>query len=97
MARHDELVRRQLQRFDGHEVKHTGDGFLMVFDGPARAIRCATAILRLMPEEIELDARAGIHTGEVEVVGSDLRGSLSIWPHAWERWLVRVRRSCRTP
>jgi class 3 adenylate cyclase len=74
MVRHDKLVRQQLQRFDGREVKHTGDGFLMVFDSPARAIRCATAILRLMPEEIELDARAGIHTGEVEVVGSDLRG-----------------------
>jgi class 3 adenylate cyclase len=74
MARHDELVRRQLQRFDGHEVKHTGDGFLMVFGSPARAMRCATAILRLMPEQIGLDARAGIHTGEVEVVGSDLRG-----------------------
>lgn len=74
MTRHDELVRRQLQRFDGREVKHTGDGFLMMFDGPARAMRCATAILRSMPGETGLDARAGIHTGEVEVIGSDLRG-----------------------
>ena len=74
MARHDEVIRRHLHRYDGREVKHTGDGFLMMFDGPARAMRCATAILRSMPDEIGLDARAGIHTGEVEVVGSDLRG-----------------------
>ena len=74
MARHDALVADQLQRFGGHEVKHTGDGILASFDGPARAIRCASAIVRAAREELDLGVRAGIHTGEVEVVGTDLRG-----------------------
>jgi pimeloyl-ACP methyl ester carboxylesterase len=74
MARHDDVVRRQLRRFDGREVKHTGDGFLMLFDGPARALRCATAIVRALADEIGVDARAGIHTGEVELVDTDVRG-----------------------
>ncbi len=74
VARHDELVRRQLRRFDGREVKQTGDGFLATFDGPARAIRCAKAIVDAAPEELAIGIRAGIHTGEVEIVGNDLRG-----------------------
>jgi class 3 adenylate cyclase len=74
MARHDALVADQLRRFGGHEVKHTGDGILATFDGPARAIRCAAAIVRAAREELDLDVRAGLHTGEVEVVGADLRG-----------------------
>ena len=74
MARHDALVRSQLRRFDGREVKHTGDGFLSTFDGPARAIRCARVIADAAPSELGLEVRAGIHTGEVEIVGSDLRG-----------------------
>jgi pimeloyl-ACP methyl ester carboxylesterase len=74
MIRHDELVRAQLRRFDGAEIKHTGDGFLATFDGPARAIRCARAICAAAPGELGLEVRAGIHTGEVEIVGDDLRG-----------------------
>jgi pimeloyl-ACP methyl ester carboxylesterase len=74
MARHDELVRAQLRRFDGREVKHTGDGLLATFDGPARAIRCAKTICETAPGELGLGVRAGIHTGEVEIVGEDLRG-----------------------
>ncbi len=74
MTRHDGLVADQLRRFGGHEVKHTGDGILATFDGPARAIRCAAAIVRAAREELNLDVRAGLHTGEVEVVGADLRG-----------------------
>lgn len=74
LARHDEVVREQLRRFDGQEVDHTGDGFLAAFDGPARAIRCAWAILRQVDERIGLGVRAGIHTGEVESVGSNFRG-----------------------
>lgn len=74
IARHDELVRAQLRRFDGREVKHTGDGFLATFDGPARAIRCASAITQAAPPELGLDLRAGVHTGECEVVDGDLRG-----------------------
>jgi pimeloyl-ACP methyl ester carboxylesterase len=74
IARHDELTREQLRRFEGREVKHTGDGFLATFDGPAAAIRCARALVTAAPAELGLDLRAGIHTGEVEVVGDDLRG-----------------------
>ena len=74
MARHDSLVADQLRWFGGHEVKHTGDGILATFDGPARAIRCAAAIAEAAREELDLDVRAGLHTGEVEVVGADLRG-----------------------
>lgn len=74
MARHDALMADQLRWFGGHEVKHTGDGILATFDGPARAIRCAAAIVRAAREELDLDVRAGLHTGEVELVSADLRG-----------------------
>jgi class 3 adenylate cyclase len=65
LDRHDEAVRRQLARFSGHQEKLTGDGMLATFDGPARAIRCGSAI-RDAARQIGLDVRAGIHTGEVE-------------------------------
>jgi pimeloyl-ACP methyl ester carboxylesterase/class 3 adenylate cyclase len=74
VARHDDFVRSQLRRFDGREVKQTGDGFLATFDGPARAILCARAIVEAAPDELGIGVRAGIHTGEVEIVGADLRG-----------------------
>jgi pimeloyl-ACP methyl ester carboxylesterase/class 3 adenylate cyclase len=74
MARHDALVADQLQWFGGHDVKHTGDGILATFDGPARAIRCAAAIIKAARQELDLDVRAGLHTGEVELVDADLRG-----------------------
>ena len=74
MARHDALVADGLRRFGGHEVKHTGDGILATFDGPARAIRCAAAIVRAARGELDIDMRAGLHTGEIEMVGADLRG-----------------------
>ena len=74
VARHDELVRAELRRFDGREVKQTGDGFLAAFDGPARAVRCAKAIVEAAPDELGMEIRAGVHTGEVEIVDSDLRG-----------------------
>jgi class 3 adenylate cyclase len=74
VARHDDFVRGQLRRFDGREVKQTGDGFLATFDGPARAIRCARAVVDAAPDELGIGVRAGIHTGEVEIVGTDLRG-----------------------
>lgn len=70
---HDEVVRQQLTKFMGREVKHTGDGFLAAFDGPARAVRCAQAIVdRVQPLGIEV--RVGVHTGECEVRGDDLAG-----------------------
>jgi len=64
-AAHDGVVRRNLAAFRGHEVERTGDGFLATFDGPARAVHCATRIRdELRP--LELDIRAGLHTGEIE-------------------------------
>jgi class 3 adenylate cyclase len=71
--RHDALVRSELERFGGREVKHTGDGFLASFDGPARAIRCACAI-RGEARELGIELRAGLHTGECELIGDDLGG-----------------------
>jgi class 3 adenylate cyclase/pimeloyl-ACP methyl ester carboxylesterase len=70
---HDAAVRRQLEAFRGREVKTTGDGFLATFDGPARAIRCASAI-RAAASDLGLDVRIGLHTGEVEVRGDDIGG-----------------------
>jgi class 3 adenylate cyclase len=73
LDRHDEAMRRQLARFSGHQEKLTGDGVLATFDGPARAIRCGTAI-RDAARQIGLDVRVGIHTGEVERRGTELAG-----------------------
>ena len=70
---HQQRVRDQLQSFNGREIDTTGDGFLAAFDGPARAIRCAKAIVG-KERESGLDIRAGIHTGECEVMGEDLAG-----------------------
>lgn len=73
VARHEAIVRDRLARFRGHEVKTLGDGFLSRFDGPARAIRCAAAI-RDGVRPLGLELRAGLHTGEVEVVEDDVHG-----------------------
>jgi pimeloyl-ACP methyl ester carboxylesterase/class 3 adenylate cyclase len=73
LERHQALVRRELARFLGREVKTLGDGFLATFDGPARAIRCASAIrdgIRLLGIEI----KSGLHTGECELMGKDVAG-----------------------
>jgi len=67
------LVRRQLQAFKGREVKTMGDGFLIAFDSPARAVQCARAI-RDGVARLGLEIRAGLHSGECDVVGSDLGG-----------------------
>ena len=73
LDRHDELVRRQIVRFGGREIKTTGDGFLATFDGPARAVRCAAAI-RDGARQLGVEIRAGVHTGEVELRGDDIGG-----------------------
>ncbi len=70
---HDRAVRQQLRRFRGREVKTTGDGFLASFDGPARSIRCAEAIVDAT-KTVGVDVRVGLHTGECEVRGDDLGG-----------------------
>jgi class 3 adenylate cyclase/pimeloyl-ACP methyl ester carboxylesterase len=73
VARHDELVRRQLERYRGRPVKTLGDGFLATFDGPARAIRCAREIAEGV-RSLGVEVRAGLHTGECELVGDDVAG-----------------------
>jgi class 3 adenylate cyclase len=70
---HDQVVRQELTRFRGNEVKSLGDGFLATFDGPGRAIRCAKAICDAV-SKLGIDVRVGVHTGEVEVTPSDVRG-----------------------
>ena len=73
LERHDALFRRALERHRGREVKRTGDGFLATFDGPARAIRCAASLADAMGS-LGLEVRAGLHTGELEVMNGDLGG-----------------------
>ena len=70
---HDDIVRKALGRHRGQEIKTMGDGFLASFDGPARAIRCADEIVR-DADQIGIPVRAGLHTGECDVVGNDLAG-----------------------
>jgi class 3 adenylate cyclase len=70
---HDAIVRSQLSRFRGREVNTSGDGFLAMFDGPQRAIRCAMAI-RDAVAALGIEVRAGLHTGECEVRGDDIGG-----------------------
>jgi len=73
LDRHDAAVRRQLDRYRGTEVGTAGDGFVAMFDGPARAIQCALAV-RDNLEPLGLDVRAGLHTGEIERSGAEVRG-----------------------
>ena len=73
LDRYDVVVRRQLDRFAGRPVKGTGDGVLAAFDGPARAIRAASAI-RDAARQIGLETRAGLHAGEIEQRGEDVAG-----------------------
>jgi class 3 adenylate cyclase len=73
LDRHNALVRREISRHRGHEVRTMGDGFLATFDGPARSIRCALAINEGV-EALGLQVRAGLHTGEVEMADDDLSG-----------------------
>jgi class 3 adenylate cyclase len=73
LERHDAVMRRELERHRGREVKTMGDGFLATFDGPARGIRCALSATEAV-RELGIDIRAGLHTGEVEVMGDDIGG-----------------------
>jgi class 3 adenylate cyclase len=70
---HDRTVRDELRRFRGREINTTGDGFVASFDGPARAIRCAQAIIE-GARRLGIELRTGLHTGECEVRGDDLGG-----------------------
>jgi class 3 adenylate cyclase len=73
LDRHDDLIRSELARHGGREVKTTGDGFLALFDAPARAIRCAVSIRDELAEQ-GVDVRIGLHSGEVELRGDDVGG-----------------------
>jgi pimeloyl-ACP methyl ester carboxylesterase len=73
LEQHHATVRRVLRQYRGREIDTAGDGFFAAFDGPARGIRCAQAILEAL-DGIGIEARSGLHTGEVEVVGDDLAG-----------------------
>ena len=73
LARHDRAVRAQLDRFRGREDSTTGDGFVAHFDGAERAIRAAQEICRAA-RDIGVEVRTGVHTGEIELEGDNVRG-----------------------
>jgi class 3 adenylate cyclase len=73
LDRHNQLIRAELERWRGREIKTLGDGFIATFDGPARGVRCAQAIVDRLAE-LGLEVRAGLHTGECELVNGDVAG-----------------------
>jgi class 3 adenylate cyclase len=73
LDKHHALIRTDLARFRGREVKTTGDGILATFDGPARGVRCACAIAEEV-KPLGIEVRAGLHTGECETMGDDVGG-----------------------
>jgi pimeloyl-ACP methyl ester carboxylesterase len=73
LQQHHEAIRRQLARFRGKEIDTSGDGFFASFDGPARAIRCACAVVTAV-RELGMEVRAGLHTGECELVDGKVGG-----------------------
>lgn len=74
LDRHHRAIRRELLNFRGREVKTVGDGFVATFDGPARAVQAAEAAIRAVREEVGLEVRAGVHTGEIELLDGDIAG-----------------------
>ncbi len=73
IADHDRLIRTELTRFRGREIDRRGDGFMAIFDGPARAIRCALLIVE-RAHELGIKIRAGLHTGELDIIESGIAG-----------------------
>ncbi len=73
LDKHDRIVRGQIARYQGREIKTMGDGFLATFDGPARAIRAATSSVEAV-SRLGIEIRAGLHTGECEILGNDVGG-----------------------
>jgi class 3 adenylate cyclase len=73
LEQHDQITCAEVARFQGRVVKNTGDGFLATFDGPTRAVRCATTLAERMPQ-LGIDVRSGLHTGECELRGDDIGG-----------------------
>jgi class 3 adenylate cyclase len=70
---HDHIIRAQIARFRGREIKTMGDGFLATFDGPARAVACAREIAQHV-QALGIEVRSGLHTGEIELDGEDVAG-----------------------
>jgi class 3 adenylate cyclase len=73
LERHDVISRAEISRFQGRVIKDTGDGFLATFDGPTRAVRCASTLAERIPE-LGIDVRSGLHTGECELLRDDIGG-----------------------
>ncbi|OLC40406.1 MAG: adenylate/guanylate cyclase domain-containing protein [Gemmatimonadetes bacterium 13_1_40CM_4_65_7] len=73
LDRHHTMIRRELKHYQGREIDTAGDGFFAAFDGPARAIRCAKAVID-EAEGLRIEIRAGLHTGECEVLDGKLTG-----------------------
>ena len=86
---HNKLMRTEINRFKGRVVKSTGDGFLATFDGPGRAILCALAVSEEV-RQLGIEIRAGLHTGEVELIDGDVGG---IAVHTAARVLAEARAS----
>ena len=86
LERHRALVRKEIGRFRGTEVDRAGDGFFAIFDGPARAVRCALSVREGM-RYLGMDIRAGLHTGEIELTGENASG---ISVHIGARVLARA-------
>lgn len=84
---HNNIMNKNIARFRGRTIKSTGDGFLATFDGPARAIRCASVVKEEM-KQIGIEIRAGLHTGEIELIGNDIGG---IAVHIASRVLAQAR------
>ena len=73
LARHDSAVRAMVSRYRGREINTTGDGFFATFDGPARAVRCAQAIVEAV-RPLGIEVRAGLHTGEITTLDGEVGG-----------------------
>jgi class 3 adenylate cyclase/alpha-beta hydrolase superfamily lysophospholipase len=73
LVTHQEVIRKELAKYRGREIKTTGDGFLAIFDGPGRAVQCALEIVSSV-KNLGLTVRAGVHTGECELVENDIAG-----------------------
>ena len=73
LEEHNAIVRAELERYRGRELDRAGDGFVALFDGPARAVRCALAVQDRVAR-LGVSLRAGIHTGEVELLGAEIEG-----------------------
>jgi hypothetical protein len=96
LERHDEIARVEIGALQGRFVKDTGDGLLATFDGPTRAVLCATTLVERMPQ-IDVEIRAGLHTGGACDAVMTSTVSLSISHRGLHRRRVRKRSSSRTP